>query len=283
MLKCGFRAFLLLCVFFHCTYYRLGFQTESQVRDLAWSCCRQPKLRDDLIFRQRVNPDDASRRAIVASVGLVMGSECYNGAVHSEVGGQPEYSRDYGLVIDDAKLLKDTTGAYLNKLLVTLEETTGAKARILCPPPRLKADPEKWKEYLRPIYAKWKVDQGTLCILAEVTFDPTGRSLVRSLRNKAYQNENFVQITMGYKMQERFQYVMSNNFLASVENHFSDKLYIKSAGTDAAIRETAENVVAAIYTAVERVATRKKGSSNPAYQFWIPPDDVSKILAQHSV
>mmetsp|Transcript_32991 Transcript_32991/g.74612 ORF Transcript_32991/g.74612 Transcript_32991/m.74612 type:complete len:91 (-) Transcript_32991:79-351(-) len=89
---------------------------------------------------------------------------------------------------------------------------------------------------------------------------------------------------MGGKVQERFQYNFNNDFISSVGNRFGAPGYVNAKGTDAAIKDATENIVAAVYSLVDRESLKRSRDlmSTLWYRSYVPAEDVVKILGSHS-
>lgn len=166
------------------------------------------------------------------------------------------------LVCDQTNLLVPSSEKYLDAIMRQLESETKVKLRLVCPPNGVILGRESWKEYSSPIFKEWAVDQSTLVIIAE-----------QRVRNRIGQMYNLFSFIPGEKLQERFQYKLTNDFLQSSKAHFGTPQYVDTKGTDAAICETVQSLVAAIYTFIEY----------PSYRLRSPlsEQEVEAILKRH--
>lgn len=178
-------------------------------------------------------------------------------------------------VFDVTGLTLPSTRVYLNGWLGRLEAQTGIKFRVICPPPGLQNQRDEWREYLRPISKKWGLDQGSVVITAELKVD-SKRGLTKS---------GLMRASVGQHILERFQYTFNNDFVTAVSNRFGSSSYVDSNGTDQAIRDATENIIAGLFsiTDLEKDRGKDKGPfSTSWYRSYVPADDVSTILARHA-
>lgn len=201
-----------------------------------------------------------------------------------------------GLVVDTADLLTASTQSYLDGLLARLEAETGFKVRVVCPPMGTQRSRESWSEYLRPIGRRLGVGEGSILIVVE---QPAP---------KGSQQPGLLNIVYGSEVSVQLQYAFTKDYALRTAKSFGDPGYVSSRGTDGAVRDATENVIAALYDLLDRRKTtaaapeeaiplemRKmvaslrdkaarsapiprvlRGLRNP-----LPPEQVSAILARH--
>lgn len=214
-------------------------------------------------------PGTSGRRR--AGAGLVVSASMLFGAAIGLWCGAPREARadDEGVagqavppVLDETGLLASSTKKKLIPLLQRLERDTGLKVRIICPRQGLQQRRPEWKEYLRPISQRMGIDQNSLVIVAE-----------QRAQEKSGKMLGLLNLSPGFKLTERFQYRFTSDFLVRVSNKYGDPRYVDLNGTDTAIKETTEQLVAALY---DLVANPRKRESNP-----LSAEEVAAILEQH--
>jgi len=167
-------------------------------------------------------------------------------------------------VYDATNLLAPSTRKYLDKLLRRLQEETGLKARVICPPAGLQEERTAFRDFLRPINKEWGIDASSIVILAEERVQKRwGRTLP------------LFTVQPGYKLQERFQYRLSQDFVMGVADVYGSPQYFQAKGTDQAIQEATENVVAALFDLVDNRSAR--------YFNTVPEEEVRAILKRHGL
>jgi len=167
-------------------------------------------------------------------------------------------------VLDKTGLIAPSTRKYLDGVLRRIQEQTGVKVRVVCPPPGLQEDREAFKQFLRPINKDWGMDQSSIAILAEQRVSKKwGRTLP------------LLSIQPGNKIQERFQYRFTLDFILGVADAFGRPQYYEAKGTDIAIQEATENVVAALFGLVDNPSSR--------YFAPLPEGEVATILKRHGL
>lgn len=167
------------------------------------------------------------------------------------------------LVVDATNVIAPSTRKYLDKVLRRLQEDTGLKVRVICPPSGIQGDREQFRTYLRPINKELGIDPMSLVIVAEQRVSKEGRILP------------LLSIQSGFRLQERFQYRLTQDFLAGAADKFGFPKYFEAKGTDTAIQEATENVAAALYNLVDDKTSR--------YYAPLPPEEVTAILKRHSL
>lgn len=167
------------------------------------------------------------------------------------------------LVLDESGLLTPSTEKSLDRRLRKLEADTGLKLRVICPPAGLQTQREAWRSYLRPISKRMGIDESSLVIVAEETAQArSGRML------------GLLTINPGYKLQERYQYRLTNDFLFRVSTFYGFPKYVDEKGTDTAITEATNELVAVLYKLTEDKSMR-----------FISPltaKEVEEVLDKHS-
>jgi len=167
-------------------------------------------------------------------------------------------------LVDETNLLAPSTEKYLEKLLRKLQEDTGLKLRVICPPTGLQNDRDEFSEYLKPISKKLGTDPSSLVILCEERFQKrTGRPLP------------LMTLQAGFRLQERFQYRLTNDFLLSVADKYGFPKTVDQTGPDFAIQEATKNVAAALYGL----------SDDPTKRFLraVPDEEVPRVLKKHGL
>lgn len=168
------------------------------------------------------------------------------------------------LVLDETNLLAPSTRKYLDKVLRRLQGETGLKVRVICPPLGLQENKTAFKEFLRPVYKDWAMDASSLGIVAEQRVQKRwGRTLP------------LLSIQPGYRLQERFQYRLTQDFVIGVADAFGNPQYYQAKGTDVAIQEATENVAAGLFNLVDDASAR--------YFAPLPPAEVTAILRRHGL
>mmetsp|Transcript_3019 Transcript_3019/g.6893 ORF Transcript_3019/g.6893 Transcript_3019/m.6893 type:complete len:232 (+) Transcript_3019:38-733(+) len=195
------------------------------------------------------------RRAWMAfGVVAEMGVE----AATAEEDGSPLF------VVDETNLLTPSTEKYLDRLLKKLEDDTGLKLRVICPPRDLQTDRDAFSDYLRPISKKLGTDQSTVVILAEERFQKrTGRPLP------------LMTVQVGFRLQERFQYRLTNDFLLSVADKYGFPPTVDKVGPDLAIQDATKNVAACLFGLSDDATKR--------FLRFVPEEQVTKILQKHGL
>lgn len=198
-----------------------------------------------------------SRRSWMAFTGVVsqMGVEA---SARAEEDGSPLF------VVDETNLLTPSTEKYLDRLLKKLEDDTGLKLRVICPPRDLQTDRDAFSDYLRPISKKLGTDQATVVILAEERFQKrTGRPLP------------LMTVQVGFRLQERFQYRLTNDFLLSVADKYGFPPTVDKVGPDLAIQDATKNVAACLFGLSDDATKR--------FLRFVPEEHVAKILKKHGL
>lgn len=209
------------------------------------------------------------RRSSISAllIGVMMPSPVHGAPVGESAPGE-------GLVIDRTGLTAPSTRKSLNVLLDQFEAQTGLKVRVICPPPGSRQIREQWAEFMRPLVKSLSIDSNSVVVIAEQqTQTRSGKAL------------GFLTINIGNKIQERFQYKFNNDFVRAVSNRFGDPSYVNAQGTDGALRDATENIVAALYELTDRESTKKNRDlfTKPFWRSYVPADDVVAILERHRV
>mmetsp|Transcript_118966 Transcript_118966/g.319239 ORF Transcript_118966/g.319239 Transcript_118966/m.319239 type:complete len:298 (+) Transcript_118966:109-1002(+) len=211
----------------------------------------------------------ARRRIFLSAslIGIVKPSPTHGAPMGESVPGE-------GLVIDRTGLTSTSTRKSLNILLDRFEAQTGIKVRVICPPPGSRQVREQWREFMRPLAKQLRIDSNSVVVIAE--------QQTQTLSGKAL---GFLTINIGNKLQERFQYKFNNDFVRAVSNRFGDPSYVNAQGTDVALRDATENIVAALYELTDRESNKKNRDlfTKPFWRSYVPADDVLAILERHRV
>merc|ERR1712032_1001570 len=121
-------------------------------------------------------------------------------------------------------------------------------------------DREAWKQFSTPVFRQMLVDQGSLVILAE-------QQVGAELRDR-----NLLSFLPGPKLLTRFQFRFTKYSFQREKAKFGTPEYVKSKGTDAAIRGTVRSLAATIYRLLE----------DPSYGgYTLSDQDVDDILGRH--
>jgi len=168
------------------------------------------------------------------------------------------------LVIDETNLMAPSTRKYLDKILRRLQEDTGLKLRVICPPAGIQGKREEFRTYLRPINKRLGIDLSSLVILAE-----------QRVQTRSGQPLPLLSIQPGFRLQERFQYRLTQNYVIGTADKFGFPEYVEAKGTDVAIQETTENVVAMLYGLVNNTSMK--------YSFPLSSEEVSATLRSHGL
>mmetsp|Transcript_27465 Transcript_27465/g.53676 ORF Transcript_27465/g.53676 Transcript_27465/m.53676 type:complete len:297 (+) Transcript_27465:31-921(+) len=173
----------------------------------------------------------------------------------AQTGGTPESTAELpqrSFVLDETNIIAPSTETYLDKVLRRLQLDTGLKVRVICPPAGLQNERTAFKEYLRPINREWGLDPSSLVIVAEARVkERTGRTLP------------LLTIQPGFRLQERFQYRMTQDFIIGTADRFGFPKTYEETGTDQAIKEATENIVAGLFSLVDNPKLRLGQPLNP--------------------
>jgi len=167
-------------------------------------------------------------------------------------------------VLDETNIITPATEAYLDKVLRRLQEDTGLKVRVIAPPAGLQNDREKFKEYLKPITKDWGTDNKSLVIVAEERLNKrNGRQLP------------LMTIQPGFRLQERFQYRLTQDYILGVADKFGFPTTVNETGTDLAIKSATQNVAACLFSLAATKDTR--------YLLPLSEQEVATFLSQHGL
>ena len=175
-----------------------------------------------------------------------------------------EVSNDLVLV-DETNLLLPSTEKNLNRLLRTLQQQTGLKLRLICPPRGIQDNRGEFEAWLKPFKKDLSVSLDTVVILAEERFLPRAQSIPVQLMS----------IQAGSRLQERFQYRLTNGLLISIAERFGNADSVAKSGPDLAIQQATRNVAAAMFALIDDPQVR--------YLRALPEDQVARILEKHGL
>lgn len=177
------------------------------------------------------------------------------------------------MVIDQAGLTTVSTRKSLNLSISRLESQTGIKVRVICPPLGVRENRERWADFMRPLMQSLSMDSNSVVLIAEQQLQArTGKLL------------GFLTISLGNKLQERFQYKFNNDFVRAVSNRFGSPSYVNAQGTDGALKDATENIVAALFELTDRESSKQQRDffTKPFWRSYVPAEDVSAILERHA-
>jgi len=184
-------------------------------------------------------------------------------------------AKTQGVVADDLDLLAPSSEARLGRLLGRLEAETGIKVRVACPPRGVQEDRERWKEYYRPLSKAWGTDESSLVIVVN---QPDPRRTERSIEPKQIE---LLTIVPGVKLKEKFQYTLTSDYILRTASRFGDRSYVEKNGMDTAITEATENVVAALYSLLDRRQDGAKVRIVRGFREPLSPEEVTAVLDRH--
>ena len=139
---------------------------------------------------------------------------------------------------------------------------------------------------MRPISKKLGTDQSTVVILAEagaarvlqfsvvpVLTNISGNHL-RSLKERFQKRTGrplpLMTVQVGFRLQERFQYRLTNDFLLSVADKYGFPPTVDKVGPDLAIQDATKNVAACLFGLSDDATKR--------FLRFVPEEQVTKIL-----
>lgn len=179
------------------------------------------------------------------------------------------------VIADDMDLLPPSSEVRLARLLGRLETETGIKVRVVCPPRGVQEDRERWKEYYRPLSKAFGTDESSLVIVVD---QPDPRRTERSIEPKQIE---LLRIVPGVKLKEKFQYTLTNDYILRTASRFGDRSYVQQKGIDTAVMETTENIVAALYSLLDRRQDGAKVRVVRGFREPLPPEEVLAVLERH--
>eukprot|EP00933_Yihiella_yeosuensis_P054810 TRINITY_DN5337_c3_g1_i1.p1 TRINITY_DN5337_c3_g1~~TRINITY_DN5337_c3_g1_i1.p1 ORF type:complete len:284 (-),score=17.13 TRINITY_DN5337_c3_g1_i1:73-894(-) len=176
----------------------------------------------------------------------------------------PEEPGSLPFIVDETNLVASGTEAYLDRILRKLQDATGIKVRVICPPSGLQSDKEAFKKYARPINKNWGMDAYSIVIVAE---------------DRIKKNTNtplpLITIQPGWKLTQRFQYRLGQDYCLGTADKFGYPPTVNEIGSNAAIKGATENVIAVLFNLLDDPTTR--------YLQSISDEEVSKIFKRHGL
>ncbi|CAE8607959.1 unnamed protein product [Polarella glacialis] len=235
-------------------------RVETSSHRAAWGLRVSPRGESEERISRSEGRSDLLRGFLAASLSLALAAR-EAATARAEV---PERQ----LIIDETKLVASSTEKYLDGLLRGLQRDTGLKVRVICPPAGIQGDRKAFAEYLRPINKDWGVDSSTLVIVAEE-------------RNKKQRNGQqgrplpLMTIQAGFRLQERFQYRLTQDYLLGCADRFGFPTTVNERGTNESMKAATANVVAVMFSLVD----------DPNMRYLAPPseEEVSTILKRHGL
>ncbi|CAJ1401821.1 unnamed protein product [Effrenium voratum] len=173
-------------------------------------------------------------------------------------------SAEQQMIVDDTNLLAPSTEKSLDRILRKLQADTGLKLRVVCPPTGIQDNRDEFRAYLKPISKTLGADTSSVVLVAEERFEKRfGRPLP------------LMTLQAGFRLQERFQYRLTNDFLLAVADKFGFPGTVSQIGSDLAIERATKNVAAALFAL----------SEDPKSSFLQPLSDdlVASTLQRHGV
>ncbi|CAL1137138.1 unnamed protein product [Cladocopium goreaui] len=169
------------------------------------------------------------------------------------------------VLVDATNLLLPSTETNLNRLLRKLQQETGLKLRLICPPRGIQDNRDEFEAWLKPFKKDLSVSLDTVVILAEERFMARAKQIPLQLMS----------IQAGSRLQERFQYRLTNGLLISIAERYGNSDSVAKTGPDLAIEQATRNVAAAMFALIDDPQVR--------YLRALPEDQVAKILQKHGL
>eukprot|EP00435_Cladocopium_sp_Y103_P058452 s449_g20.t1 len=169
------------------------------------------------------------------------------------------------VLVDATNLLLPSTEKNLNRLLRKLQQETGLKLRLICPPNGIQDNRDEFEAWLKPFKKDLSVSLDTVVILAEERFMARAKQIPLQLMS----------IQAGSRLQERFQYRLTNGLLISIAERYGNSDSVAKTGPDLAIEQATRNVAAAMFALIDDPQVR--------YLRALPEDQVTKILEKHGL
>lgn len=205
----------------------------------------------------------APRRALLAglSSSLVLSS---SEEAHSEEPAAVRQVQGTDFVIDTTKLMAPTTISQIDGAIRRLQQDTGLKVRLICPPPGVSKDRDSYMAYLKPIAKKWDLDQTGIVVTAELR-----------IQGKTRRQYGLLEYSPGYRLLEKFQFRLTGDYFIKSKNRFGSPAIVQQKGTDDAIRDAMQNLIACLY--------KLSQDRNTACPDPLEPQEVKAILQRHNL